>query len=110
MVFCNLSNQGETQSDAALGTGLARRSVEGLEDPLTFRFRDARPAVGDDEADTEFATKRHARVSPIRMSGHEIRRLPMRGVSPVEWFRSVAMVLFSWRVPFVADPRILGAI
>lgn len=51
MVFCNLSNQGETQSYAGLGTGLARRSVEGLEDPLTFRFRDARPAVGDDEAD-----------------------------------------------------------
>ena len=52
MAFGDLANQGESQPDAAVRTGLAGRTVEGLENTLSLRFWNTRPAIGDDEADT----------------------------------------------------------
>jgi hypothetical protein len=50
MTFGDLANQSQAQTDATLGTRLSLGTVEGLEDPLPFRFGDSRSSIRDDES------------------------------------------------------------
>lgn len=98
----DLTDQRKPEADAALGACLARRPVEGIEDPLPFGFGNAGVAVGDDEVDpraalamrfvdlyrrphaeTVLATSRRPRVSASSAIGHTKSGRPERA-GPVE--------------------------
>ena len=67
MAFGDLANQGESQPDAAVRTGLAGRTVEGFENTLSLRLWNTRPTIGDDETDTAgfLARLDHDRNFPV---------------------------------------------